>query len=133
MGEFMNRIDAQLVTVEQLSEKSDEEIVISIDGNKLRCFVGVLPRGVIAGGVYPARLNLLVLEDYEIREIDDCVESIVSTSNFGYSYVITGRLVHGRLFAGGFVFDDDVLKDEYAYLADKCVEVRVDRIDVDFL
>lgn len=129
----MSENNLQMVTVKNLSEKSDEEIIIQAAGNELRCFIGSLPYKIVINQAYPVRLSLLVLEDYEVSEIEDGIESIVATSFNGYSHIIKGKLMGGRLFAKGFVFDDYVLKDDFAYLDDKSITIKADRVDVEFL
>ncbi|MES2741714.1 MAG: hypothetical protein V4754_12285 [Pseudomonadota bacterium] len=123
----------QLVRVEKLSAISDEEVVISLRGRQLTCFISILPYSLVEGNDYPAQLTLMVFDEYFVENVNDASESSISPMDDGYSYEIVGRLVDGQLHACGFVFDNYALESEYAYLEKKIISISVDRIDVEFL
>lgn len=52
--------------------------------------------------------------------------------NDGFEYLIRGKLQEGGRVDAGIIFEDELL-EEYKYLLGKYVEMKVDRISVEFL
>jgi hypothetical protein len=85
------------------------------------------------GQLYPVRLELVVLDDYEVTESPVDTQPAFSRIGNGFSYMVHGRLSGTALHAGGLVFEDEVLQRDFGYLDGRFVSLKVDRIDVEFM
>lgn len=109
----------------------EEEITIEINGVELTGFVDSFPYGINIGGYYPVEIGITVLDDLELKEIDQPVKEIEQIGE-GFGYFIRGELDGDRLNSA-IIFKDDEWFQEYSYLAGKYVEIMVDRISIEFL
>jgi len=109
----------------------EEEVKIEINGVELTGFVDSFPYGINIGGYYPVEIGITVLDDLELKEIDQPVKEIEQIGE-GFAYFIRGELDGDRLNSA-VIFQDDEWFQEYSYLAGKYVEIMVDRISIEFL
>lgn len=109
----------------------EEEVKIEINGVELTGFVDSFPYGINIGGYYPVEIGITVLDDLELKEIDQPVKEIEQIGE-GFAYFIRGELDGDRLNST-VIFQDDEWFQEYSYLAGKYVEIMVDRISIEFL
>jgi len=116
-----------------LHDDVEEEVDLDINGTRLKCFAGICPYVIQEDQVYPVRLELVVLDDYEVAESSADTDQAFSRIGNGFSYLVHGRLSGICLDVGGLVFEDEVLQREFGYLDGKFVSLKVDRIDVEFL
>lgn len=121
------------VRIINLNDDVEEEVELQINEEKLSCFAGVCPYPLKVGNSYPAKLELVVLNDYNVRESLNSEGPAFVRMNRTFSYLVRGRLKGTCLEAGEAVFEDEFLQKNYWYLDGKVVELNVDRIDVEFL
>lgn len=119
--------------IHALHEDVEEEVDLQINGVRLNCFAAVCPYAIQENKIYPVRLELIVLDHYEV--VESVIDSVPAFSKLGrdFSYLVHGRLSGLCFEAGGLVFEDEVLQHEFGYLDGKFLTLRVDRIDVEFL
>lgn len=117
----------------KLNEDIEEEVDLQINGVKLNCFASICPYAIEEGKSYPVKLELIVLDDYEVKEsLNDTGPAFVQIGK-GFAYLVQGRLNGTELEAGGLVFEDEVFQTDFGYLDGKMVTIRADRIGVEFL
>ncbi|MFC3684706.1 hypothetical protein [Hydrogenophaga luteola] len=116
-----------------LSDDVEEEVNLQINDVRLNCFAGVCPYPIQEGGTYPVCLELVVFDDYEVAESSGNALPAFSKMGNSFGYLVHGRLNGTCLEAGGLVFEDEVLQRDFGYLDGRCVTMKVDRIDVEFL
>jgi hypothetical protein len=108
----------------------EEEVTIVVDGIELVGFVSYCPYAIEAGKTYLASIDITVLNDFEIKEIDQPVKEFQHIGS-GFAYYIRGILRPGGILDSGITIQDELLVD-YAYLYNKYVEIQVDRIAISF-
>jgi hypothetical protein len=116
-----------------LHDDVEDEVDLEINGARLKCFAGICPYSIQEDQLYPVRLELVVLDDYQVTESSVGTELAFSRIGNGFSYLVHGRLSGIFLDVGGLVFEDEVLQRDFGYLDGKFVSLKVDRIDVEFL
>jgi hypothetical protein len=112
----MSELIAQEAKVVRLSELLEEEVVLSVHGIEIVCFVGACPYKLKEGDSYPVKLGLLILEDYNVEELEDDVEQFLSRKGNGFAYRMQGRLIDGYLDVHGVKFENGAFESEYAYI-----------------
>lgn len=117
--------------VEKIDEDVEEEVTLLVQGQKLVCFAGVCPYPIEEGGIYPVLLNLVVFDEYLVKQAEVASPSIERVGQ-SFSYVVTGKLFGDTLDAG-ISFQDEIFLRDYGYLDGKMISVQVDRIDAEFL
>ncbi|QEI11192.1 hypothetical protein [Cellvibrio japonicus] len=124
----MNKYSA---LVQAIGNNVEEEVTLSLNDLEVTCFAGVCPYEIHEGKKYPVSFELMIFDDYEIKESEGepvGMERIGSS----FSYWIQGRLERGVIDCG-IQFEDEVLFSDYGYLDGKFIRLKVDRIDVEFL
>ncbi|WP_036695897.1 hypothetical protein [Paenibacillus taiwanensis] len=113
----------------------EEEVRLEIDGIELVTFANVCPFELIVGDIYRIELDVTILDDFIIKKVD-WEEYEIHQEDNSFAYTLQGKLDidEGTLDAGGITFeiDSEFLMD-YGYLHEQYVQIRVDRITVDFL
>ncbi|MBH5317210.1 hypothetical protein I6N90_05225 [Paenibacillus sp. GSMTC-2017] len=124
-----------MAKVVEMSPIIEEEVTLEIDGIEIVTFANLCPFELIVGEVYQIELDLTILDEFIIKKVDWEEYKIHQEGN-GLSYTLQGKLdIDNRaLDAGGITFeiDSEFLMD-YGYLHEQYVQIRVNRITVDFL
>jgi hypothetical protein len=117
--------------VKKLNPHIEEEVTIEIQGNEFTGFASICPYEIEEGSYYPVLISFTILDKLEVYELNEETKSI-ERINEGYNYYIRGILHEDFIDAGLKISDEDQYFYEYTYLIGKPVELRVDRIDVEF-
>lgn len=118
--------------VKRLDPQIEEEVTLEVEGIEFTGFSFVCPYIIEVGKSYPVSLGFTVLDELIIREIQG-EQKELERIGLGYEYYIRG-LLYGDTIDGGIVFtDEDEYFSDYPELMDKYVEIKVDRISVEFL
>jgi len=117
--------------VEEINSDIEEEVTVIVEGVKIVCFASFCPYPIEIGGVYPAVLKMVVLNEYSVSEAEGLGKSLNRIGK-GFSYILNGVLSDDGIDVG-FTIQDDFIQKEYYYLKGRLVSVAVDRIDVEFL
>lgn len=118
--------------VTQLSDDIDEEVTLTFEGLSLVCFGSVCPYPLSVGQVHPVRLSLVVLNDLDVSAASPGAKPFERLGT-GFAYRVRGRLNGARFEAGGLVFDGAELQSACNPPEGSLLDVRVDRIDAEFL
>lgn len=123
------------VLVESYHSLIEEEIDISINSTRLKCF---MPYGtdfwVVEGKKYYSKIESIIFDKLIIKEIYESIKEIqYSKSSFSHR-------VHGIMDIDKAVIHSsiDVYLDmaylyDYAYLDGKFIEIVIDRFDIEFI
>lgn len=117
--------------VTQLNENVEEEVSLIINGIELTCFAGICPYEIHVGKEYNVLLDLMIFNDYCVNKADFMSKKI-SRIERGFSYLLTGKL-DGSVIDCGIQFNDEILLSDFGYLDGQFIQLKVDRIDVEFL
>lgn len=118
----------------ELSPLIEEEAVLEINGQRLVAFINNCPFEINRGGQYLVEMELAILDDFVISKTDSDekgIEQIGDSSSYfiiGTLNIDTGNIDAGILFE----VDSEFLFD-YGYLHNQNVQIRVDRLSVDFI
>jgi hypothetical protein len=116
-----------------LSDIIEDEVDIEILDLQPKCFAGICPYPIEMGKIYPVCLELLVLDSYEVEEASSDVGLSFSRLEEGFAYLVRGRLNGKHLEVGRLIFENEILQRDFGYMDGKYLELRVDRINVEFL
>jgi len=118
-----------------MSPVIEEEVTLEINGIQLVTFANVVPFELIVGEAYEIELDVTILDDFIIKQVD-LEEDLLQQESNSFAYILQGKLDidEETLEVGGITFeiDSEFLMD-YGYLHGKYVQIRVDRLTVDFL
>lgn len=121
------------VKIEEINSILEEEVTLTLKGNKIICFATFCPYLIEENNVYPASFSLFIVDDYNI------VVEKIPKENFsfekigeGFSYWINGLLKDGILYSL-IPFKEPILLEEFWHYDNSFIRLRVDRIDVSFL
>lgn len=117
----------------KLNDDIEEEVALQINNVRLTCFASICPYSIEEGKKYPVRLELVILNDYEVKASSSKAGSAFVETGNGFAYLVQGRLNGMCLEADGLSFEDEVLQRDFGHLDGKIVTIKVDRIDVEFL
>ncbi|WP_416150204.1 hypothetical protein ACM26V_04225 [Salipaludibacillus sp. HK11] len=118
--------------VKRLDPQIEEEVTIEIDGIEFTGFAFICPYKIEVGKSYSVLIGFTILDELMIREIQGEKKEI-ERIGLGYEYYIRG-LLHEDTIDVGIVFtDEDEYFSAYPKLMDKHVEIKVDRISIEFL
>ena len=117
-----------------LSSLIEEEAILDINGQKFVVFINNCPFEINLGGKYLIETELVILDDLTISKSDSeekCIEQIEDS----FAYSIRGILnVDSGTIDAGILFEvDRELLFDYGYLHNQYVQMRVDRLSVDFI
>ncbi|MHC1685190.1 MAG: hypothetical protein AB6733_20015 [Clostridiaceae bacterium] len=124
-----------LVTVESFDRHIEEEVIISIENQILRCFMPYgIEESIETGKQYYAEIEVEVYNDIDLKELQDHkreIENIKKT----FAYYIRGKLnLEKNLIESTLEINlDECDLNEYSYCDSKYVEVRVDRFNIEFI
>lgn len=123
-----------LAIIEGIDNLIEEEIIINIDGQQLRCF---MPYGssvqLEIGKQYHINLEADIYDELEIKEVGKAVKEI-KCINQTFAYYISGKLDidNGKIESTIDIYLDKDFLYDYGFLDDKYVEFKVDRFNVEF-
>lgn len=118
----------------ELSPLIEEEAVLEINGQRLVVFINNCPFEIIQGGQYLVEMELAILDDFVISKIHSGEKAIEQIGD-SFSYFIRGTLNidNGNIDAGILFEVDSEFLFDYGYLHNQNVQIRVDRLSVDFI
>ncbi|MCP6680726.1 hypothetical protein [Bacillus nakamurai] len=120
------------VYVKKLNPSIEEEVTIEVNGHELTAFSSICPYQLEVGMKYPAIITFTILDKLEVCEIEaekKELERIDST----YSYYIRGTLHDDFIESIVNILDEDHYFNDFIYLIGKSVEMKADRLEVEFL
>ena len=118
--------------VKRLDLQIEEEVTIEIEGIEFTGFAFICPYKIEVGKSYPVSIGFTILNELMIREIQGEKKEI-ERIGMGYEYYIRGLLHEDKIEAGLVFTDDDEYFSDYPELMDKYIEIKVDRISIEFL
>ncbi|MYL62226.1 hypothetical protein GLW07_02535 [Bacillus hwajinpoensis] len=118
--------------VKKLDTQIEEEVTLEIDGVEFTGFALICPYEIELGKSYPVLIGFTILDDLMIREIQEEKKEI-ERIGLGYEYYIRGMLNEETIDAGIVFTDEDEYFSDYPEFIDKNVEMKVDRISIEFL
>ncbi|ASB62998.1 hypothetical protein SC22_01905 [Bacillus sp. A053] len=118
--------------VKGLDPHIEEEVILEIDGIEFTGFSSVYPYEIEVGKKYPVLVGFTILDELVIRENKEKTKEL-ERIGLGYQYYIRGILQEDSIYAGIVLTDEDQYSSEYPHLIGKNVEMKVDRISIEFL
>lgn len=118
--------------VKRLDPQIEEEVTIEIEGIEFTGFAFICPYKIEVGKSYPVSIGFTILNELMIHEIEGEKKEI-ERIGLGYEYYIRGILHEDKIVAVLDFTDDDEYFSDYPELMDKYIEIKVDRISVEFL
>ncbi|AQX55536.1 hypothetical protein LZP85_04230 [Priestia flexa] len=118
--------------VKRLDPQIEEEVIIEIEGIEFTGFAFICPYKIEVGKSYPVSIGFTILNELMIREIQGEKKEI-ERIGLGYEYYIRGLLHEDKIDAGLVFTDEDEYFFDYPELVDKYIEMKVDRISIEFL
>lgn len=131
--DYKGEVVSYRAKVIRLNDNVEEEVLLQIGEWKIPCFAGICPYRICEGMEYLVDLSLLVLDEYEVKELPSGSSPAILSDGEGFGAELIGKINGNRLCVGELEFEDDILLSDYGYLDGKSVSVRADRIDVEFL
>ncbi|MTI48434.1 MAG: hypothetical protein FH761_11370 [Firmicutes bacterium] len=121
----------QKAILKKVNKNIEEEVVLEVDDIEFVGFANIVPYKINEGYEYEVLLGITVLDDFYIEESESRRKEI-KRINDDFEYIIRGKLQDGGKIDAGIIIEDELL-EEYNYLVGKYVEIKVDRISVEFL
>ncbi|MBD1221957.1 hypothetical protein [Virgibacillus halodenitrificans] len=121
-----------MAIVKRLDPHIEEEVTIEIDGVEFTGFSFICPYKIEVGKSYPVSIGFTILNELIISEIQGEKKEI-ERIGLGYEYYIRGLLHEDTIDAGIIFNDEDEYFSDYPELMDKHVEIKVDRISIEFI
>ncbi|WP_077310519.1 hypothetical protein [Terribacillus halophilus] len=116
----------------KLNPHIEEEVTLKINDVEFTAFAFVCPYPIELGRSYPISIGFTILDELNIHELNENRKEIVRLDS-SYEYLIRGLLQRNSLDAGIIINDEDEYFSDYPNLIGKQVEIKVDRISVEFL
>lgn len=118
--------------VKRLDPQIEEEVTIEIEGVEFTGFAFICPYKIEIGKSYPVSIGFTILNELIIHAIQEKKKEI-ERIGLGYDYYIRGLLHEDTIDAGLVFTDDDEYFSDYPELMNKYIEIKVDRISIEFL
>ncbi|MFC7803069.1 hypothetical protein ACFRGK_05440 [Bacillus subtilis] len=118
--------------IKGLDPHIEEEVILEIEGVEFTGFSSVCPYEIEVGKKYPVLVGFTILDELVIRESIEKTKELEQIG-LGYQYYIRGILQEDSIDAGIVLTDEDEYFSEYPHLIGEDVEIKVDRISVEFL
>ncbi len=118
--------------VKRLDPQIEEEVIIEIEGIEFTGFAFICPYKIEVGNSYPVSIGFTILNELMIREIQGEKKEI-ERIGLGYEYYIRGLLHEDTVDAGLIFTDEDDYFTDYPELMGKYIEIKVDRISIEFI
>lgn len=120
--------------LDSVDENIEEEINLVINNIKFTGFINILPYELKVGLSYNVYTSFFTLDDVVPKELVEPTKEIIKVEKDRYPYILRGLLKeNGNLDVGFEINDDDDILKEYKYLYNKYIEIKIDRISVNFL
>lgn len=120
------------VYVKKIDPIIEEEVTIIINEIELVVFVNVCPYAIEEKKFYLMVLDITILEDLEIKQIDEYKKEFKRIDNNSFSYEIKGLLRDDGVLDAGVLIESELLKG-YQYLYGEHIKIKVDRIAGEFI
>ncbi|HEY9060264.1 MAG TPA: hypothetical protein VIO64_07155 [Pseudobacteroides sp.] len=117
-------------TLKKIDSTIEGEIVLEVNGIELTGFVSYFPHKIEENKQYQVSIGFAILDDVEIKEIFD--EKGFERINDSLSYYVKGLLKQDGTLDAGIIINDENLFD-YADLHGKYIQIKVDRLSVEFV
>lgn len=116
----------------KLDEIIEEEVLVEINGLQFVGFASVCPYKLTLNKIYPVKLGLTFLDDPEIIELNE-PEYSLKRINKTFKYILRGKICGESIDIGnGIKIQDDIFKED-SYLDKQYVEIKIDRLSVEFI
>lgn len=112
----------------------EEEVTLEIDGMYFVGFANVCPFEISVGKQYLVDVELTILDEFIIEQLYTEQKEIEQIDD-GFAYFIKGILdVDKGTIDVGIIFEvDREFLSDYGYLHNQFVQIKVDRISVEFI
>ncbi|MEW6978897.1 hypothetical protein QQS15_07325 [Bacillus pumilus] len=118
--------------VKRLDPQIEEETTIEINGIEFTGFADICPYEIEEGKSYPVSIGFTILDELIIHEIP-IEKKEIERIDSGYEYYLRGLLKEDKIDAGIIFTDEDDYFIDFPELINKNVEIKVDRISIEFL
>ncbi len=124
------------VLVKKINPFIEEEVTIEVNQFELICFAPLGVPDLEVGKKYKANIGISVLDDLDMKEVKESLNGFSQIDN-SFAYYIRGKFdLESRTLDVGVLIEFD--EDEFdlhdnSYLDGKNVEIRVDRIKIEFI
>jgi hypothetical protein len=118
----------------ELSPLIEEEALLEINGQRIVAFINNCPFEINKGEEYLIEIELATLDDFVISMTDSDEKGIEQIED-SFSHFIRGILnIDSGTIDAGILFEiDKEFLFDYGYLHNQYVQLRVDRLSVDFI
>lgn len=124
-----------LVTIESFDAIIEEEVIVNINGQHLRCFMSCLgDESLEVGNKYYANIEYEIFNDLIVEEVKEPLKYIQCIDE-GFNYNVIGKVSVDDSKLESTIdiqLDEDDLYDFGPY-NDKYVKLRVDRFNIEFI
>lgn len=124
-------VDKYVVIVLAVSLIVEEEVLLLVNGVKVKCFANCCPEKIKVGESYEVKFEIVLPDDDVITVAEKRPDSLIEVIDDGFSCFLYGYL-DGSVFRSFVDFMDQEIHYDYPALNEEFVRVRVDRIDVAF-
>lgn len=118
--------------VKRLDPHIEEEVTLEVEGIEFTGFAFICPYEIEVGRRYPVSIGFTILEGLIIHEIYDDKKELERIDE-GFQYYLRGLLQEDSIDTGVVFTDEDEYFADYPDLLGKYVEMKVDRISIEFL
>lgn len=115
-----------------IDEDVEEQVLLDVQGHHITCFASICPYPINVGEKYRVGFYLFVVDEFCPSEIHGEHAPSITQIGSGFSYSLVGRL-SGDILDCGIQIADEVFREQYSYLDGKMIQLKIDRIDVEFL
>lgn len=122
---------SQKALLQRCGEIIEEEVQMRINDIELVGFANVVPYQIIVGGEYETIIEITVFDEFNITELQSNTKEFERIGD-SFKYLIRGKLLERGVLDAGIIIKDELL-EEYDYLVGKYIEIRVDRINIEFI
>lgn len=123
-----------LVTVESFNSLIEEEVIVNIDGQQIRCFMSYGSGSEIEiGNQYYADIEVEIFDDLDVKEVEKSVKEM-QCINQTFACYITGKLNidNSKIESTIDIYLDEEDLYDYGCYDSKYVELKVDRFNIEF-
>lgn len=118
--------------VKRLDPLIEEEVTLEVEGIEFTGFAFICPYEIEVGRRYPVSIGFTILDELIIREIYEDKKELERIDE-GFQYYLRGLLQEDSIDTGVVFTDEDEYFADYPDLLGKYVEMKVDRISIEFL
>lgn len=118
--------------VKRLDPHIEEEVTLEVEGFEFTGFAFICPYEIEVGRRYPVSIGFTILDELIIREVYEGRQELERIDE-GFQYYLRGLLQVDSIDTGVVFTDEDEYFADYPDLIGKYVEMKVDRISIEFL